>query len=199
MMNEVKDYYIRGEHYDWVSDPRLFERIFHNRREKQTVEVIEKYSRNSNVLDVGCGTGLITRHLKGNVVGLDINEWNLERAKKNVANAMFIQGDCEDLWFGSNSFDLIICTETLEHLPEPKKTLNEINRVLKDDGRLVVTVPSTSMIWKFRKHLTSTHPHSEPFHKNYSKKELRKLLSNFKVLEVKSIAYGLALIGVAEK
>ena len=196
----VKDYYILGENYDWVSDPRWLEKIFHAKREKETVKVINKYSANSSVLDVGCGTGRITRNLQGSVTGLDINEWNIKRAKLNAPNAQFIQGDCEDMpEIASASVDLVVFTETLEHLPNPKKAVAEIKRVLKVGGIAVITVPTQSLVWRFRKYLTTTHPHSEPFHRNISKDGLLELLDDFEVLEVAKIVYGLTWIAVVQK
>jgi ubiquinone/menaquinone biosynthesis C-methylase UbiE len=196
----VKDYYVQGEHYDWVSDPKWLEKIFHHKREKDTVQIIKKYSVNSNVLDVGCGTGMITRNLKGNVLGLDINDWNLDRARVNAPNARFMLGDCESMDdIPSCSKDLVVFTETLEHLPNPHRALDEVRRILAFGGIAVITVPSQSLVWKFRKYLTTTHPHSEPFHRNISKGDLLKLLADFKVLEIRKIVYGLTWIAVVQK
>jgi len=197
----VKDYYVQGEKYDWVSDPKWLEKVFHSRREKETMKIINKYAPNSDVLDVGCGTGRITRNLEGNVIGLDINEWNIERAKANAPNAKFVVGDCEDMrMIPSCSFDLVVFTETLEHIPNPQRALQEVKRVLRVGGIAVITVPSQSLIWRFRKYLTTTHPHSEPFHHNFSKHELIELLKrHFEILELAKIVYGLTWIAVVKK
>jgi len=196
----IKDYYIKGEHYDWVKDPRWLEKIFHSKREKDTMKFINKHSLNSNVLDVGCGTGRITRNLSGNVLGLDINEWNLEHARVNAPNAKFILGDCENMkQIPSASIDFVVFTETLEHIPNPEKALQEIKRVLKVGGKAVITVPSQSLIWHFRKYLTTTHPHSEPFHRNFSEASFKEVLGRFEVLEISKIVYGLTLIAVVQK
>ena len=197
----VKDYYVKGEHYDWVSDPRRLEKIFHSKREKETVKFINKYAMNSNVLDVGCGTGRITRKLTGNVLGIDINEWNLDRARENAPNARFMLSDCESMdEIPSCSKDLVVFTETLEHLGNPHRALEEVRRVLNFGGIAVITVPSRSWIWHFRKYLTTTHPHSEPFHHNYSKHELIELLKiHFQILEIAKIVYGLTWIAVVKK
>lgn len=195
----VKQYYVSGEHYDWVTDPQVLEKIFHRQRERSTIKYINKYSSNSKILDVGCGTGLITRHLRGNVTGLDINQWNLDQAKKYSPNAKFIVSDCENMnAFPSNTIDLVVFTETLEHLPTPKKALQEIKRILKVGGKAVITVPSNSLVWKFRKYLTTTHLHNEPFHRNYSKNNLEKMLQTFKILEITRIVFGLTLLAVVE-
>ena len=94
---------------------------------------------------------------------------------------------------------VIFFTETLEHLSDPTKALNEIKRVLKVNGKAVITVPSNLFIWKFRKYLTTTHPHNEPFHHNFSKSELRNLLNNFRILEIHRIVFGLTLLAIVEK
>jgi ubiquinone/menaquinone biosynthesis C-methylase UbiE len=196
----VKDYYVHGEHYDWCHDPRWLEKVFHSKREKDTMKIIHKYNVKSNVLDVGCGTGLITRNLSGNVVGLDINEWNIEHAKVNAPNARFLLGDCENMKeIPSSSVDFVVFTETLEHIPNPEKALDEIRRVLKVGGKAVITVPSKSLIWQFRKYLTTTHPHSEPFHRNFSKVSFMEVLKGFEVLEINKIVYGLTWIVVVRK
>ena len=200
MSLSVKDYYVAGEHYDWVTDPRCLEKVFHAKREQDTVKFINKYASNSTILDVGCGTGRITRNLQGDVVGLDINAWNIARAKVNAPNATFLLGDCEDMTqIDDASVDLVVCTETLEHLVDPQKTLCEIHRVLKRHGKAIITVPSNLFIWKLRRYLTTTHPHNEPFHRNFSKNEFRTILHNFKVLELKTIVFGLTLLAVLEK
>jgi len=59
--NTVKAFYVEGERYDWVTDPKFLEERFHAKREKETMHFINNYSSNSTVLDVGCGTGRITR------------------------------------------------------------------------------------------------------------------------------------------
>jgi ubiquinone/menaquinone biosynthesis C-methylase UbiE len=198
----VKEYYVKGEQYDWVRDPRRLEKIFHQRRARETIKLFNQYSRNSKVLDLGCGTGLITRELHGEVLGIDINEWNLDRAMVNAPNANFLRGDCEDLVdVASSSIDTVVLTETLEHLPCPEASLQEVYRVLKPEGKLIVSVPSNSFVWRFRSILSSTHPHSEPFHHNFSKGDLHDLLNlqGFNVLELKRIVFGMTVIGVAEK
>ena len=196
----VKNYYILGEKYDWVTDPKGLEKIFHSFREKHTMKFINKYSSNSTILDVGCGTGLITRKLRGDVLGLDINDWNIKHAKANAPNAKFTLGDCENMKeIPSSSIDMVVFTETLEHLVRPEKALKEIKRVLKVKGKAIITVPSNLFVWKFRRYLTTTHPHNEPFHRNFSKTNFKSMLKDFKILQVSHIVFGLTLLAVVEK
>jgi SAM-dependent methyltransferase len=73
--------------------------------------------------------------------GLDLSEVNAETAAK--AGLTFVRGDVtEALPFADGSFDCVFCLELLEHLIAPARLLAEIRRVLKEDGRAVVSVPS---------------------------------------------------------
>lgn len=177
---DVKHHYVVGEFYDWITDPRGFERLFHWNRARTVRRLIGKNDQPAIALDVGCGTGLITRYLPARrVVGLDINRWNLDRVKRWMPNSDFILCDVEHLPIRNESADLAVCTEVLEHLSRPESALAEVSRVLRDNGRLVGSVPSKSPIWSLRSILSVTHPKSEPFHHNYRRSELAELVAKF--------------------
>jgi demethylmenaquinone methyltransferase/2-methoxy-6-polyprenyl-1,4-benzoquinol methylase len=72
-------------------------------------------------LDVACGTGFLTRHLEGDVTGLDASERMLEVARKQVPNARFVQGDALELPFEDNMFDRIFASYFYCHLEEPQR------------------------------------------------------------------------------
>jgi SAM-dependent methyltransferase len=98
------------------------------------------------VLDVGCGNGGIAfavASLGCEILGVDVDTPSIERAR-NVnpyPNARFevVVGDNFDL---KETFDLIICSEVLEHLYRPQALLDTMVRHLKDDGLLLITVPN---------------------------------------------------------
>jgi predicted SAM-dependent methyltransferase len=75
----------------------------------------------------------------------------------------------------------------------PDKAIREFYRILKDNGILIGTVPSIHPIWRFRKYLLTTCPVSEPFHKNYTKKELKNMLKIFQVRRISYFLLGLNL------
>ena len=88
-------------------------------------------------LEVGCGHGF---HIAGlapytkEFIGLDISEGELKKAAintKNLDNVSFKKGDVENLPFENSSFDLVLCSELIEHLLTPNKALDEMRRVLK--------------------------------------------------------------------
>ena len=117
----------------------------------------KKYTlnRNGSMLDVGCGEG---RHIFGvmqeypmmKCVGLDMDDDSLKKAEEGYSyfesisevGAEFIKGSAYSLPFPDNTFDLIVCSEVLEHLHEYIDAVIEINRVLKPGGKFFASVPA---------------------------------------------------------
>src|SRR5712692_9878544 len=167
-------YYVEGERYDWVHDPRRLEKIFHRSRARTIARLYEKHiprqiRRHGLTLDLGCGTGLVSRQLAtDHLVLCDINRWNLEKARDNLWRAGdYVQCSAHALPF-VQLFSCVIATEILEHLDQPWAALGQAASILVPGGLLIGSVPSRSLVWKLRRILSSTHPHSEPFHHNYS-------------------------------
>lgn len=95
------------------------------------------------VLDIGCGNGKSTAHLVGEtVIGLDLSESQMVRAKSRFKKAHFIVGDAEKLPFRTNSFDLVVAINLLHHINNPDKVLKECHRVLKRGGKLLTVDPN---------------------------------------------------------
>lgn len=196
-----KDYYRYIEEYDWVQVTdhyHGFESVFHRLREWQIVRTIKKFAKKGLYLDAGCGTGLILRHLPKGSIGLDINPRNIKKAKKHATLAKFVESDIEKIPFKNNYFSTIVCTEVIEHQPDPKPTIHELYRVLQPGGRVIGSVPSASPIWFFR-FLSSTCPRGEPFHKNFTKSELLPLFKQFKIIKFYRSVIGMSYFFVLEK
>jgi ubiquinone/menaquinone biosynthesis C-methylase UbiE len=97
-----------------------------------------------HVLDVGCGTGAITREvaqavLPGRVIGLDRSNAQLATATRLAAqqglkNVQFLQGDALDLQLPANSFDAVYCRFVLEHVAHPQQFIQEMHRVVRPGG-----------------------------------------------------------------
>lgn len=148
-----------------------------------------KLQPGSSVLDAGCGSG---RHLRAlarlpglKLVGIDRNPADVEEAQKNLKNMTdavstgfhVACGDITALPFESESFDCVICSEVLEHIPEHEEALKELVRVLKPQGSLVVSVPryfSERICWM----ISSQYSKDEGGHiRIYKKKQMKKMLA----------------------
>jgi ubiquinone/menaquinone biosynthesis C-methylase UbiE len=82
-------------------------------------------------LDVACGTGFLTRHLRGEVVGLDSSERMLALARRQARNATYLRGDAFELPFADNAFDRVFTGHFYGHLEESERLrfLTEARRV----------------------------------------------------------------------
>ncbi|WP_416223808.1 class I SAM-dependent methyltransferase [Thermoflexus sp.] len=94
---------------------------------------------NGWALDIGCSTGRITEHFAQlwpdwHVIGVDIDEDALHWATAHRHYAYFCFGDAMRLPFPNDSFDLIICAQVYEHVPDWRCLLQEIHRVLRPGG-----------------------------------------------------------------
>jgi demethylmenaquinone methyltransferase/2-methoxy-6-polyprenyl-1,4-benzoquinol methylase len=102
-------------------------------------------ARNSNVLDVGCGTGLLFSHVATEaqtIVGVDISGKLLLQAKKrarNLRNVHLVQADADHMPFKDNYFSVVFAFTVLQNMPDPLETLKEIKRIAERDAPIVVT------------------------------------------------------------
>jgi ubiquinone/menaquinone biosynthesis C-methylase UbiE len=104
------------------------------------------FPEGARVLDVGCGTGVLTRMLAqrpgvAEVVGVDRGKALVERARERSAelsNVTYREGDGESLPFDDATFDIITFDSVLSHMTEPERALAEAFRVLASRGHLAV-------------------------------------------------------------
>jgi SAM-dependent methyltransferase len=99
------------------------------------------------VLDAGCGLGYGTEILSSagaaEVIGIDLNAEAVEEARRRINGAGTVQqGDVQGLEFGDQSFDLVVCFETIEHVEEAPSALAEFHRVLRPGGVLLLSSPN---------------------------------------------------------
>lgn len=98
-------------------------------------------------LDLGCRDGTLTKHFVNRVddlVGVDIDPMAIERAKKTVGRGSFFSMDLLGDWaeLGDRMFDVILCSEVLEHVYQPEVVVSKIVQRLKPGGCFVGTVPN---------------------------------------------------------
>jgi len=104
-----------------------------------------KSLRTDSILDAGCGEGftmdkLIKNGIGRKIEGIEYSKDSISYGKKLFPDLTIKQESIYDLPYKDDSFDLVLCTEVLEHLEEPSKALREILRVGKK--YLLITVPN---------------------------------------------------------
>jgi len=131
-INEYKKMFLLEEKHFWFLGKRIFVKT-----------IIDKYIPNKNlcILDVGCGTGGLTKFLSyyGKVIGIEKNKYAYNLAKKRKLNIKI--GDAQKLPFKKSSFNLVTIFDVLYHknVKDEQKVIKEAKRVLKINGYLLIT------------------------------------------------------------
>ena len=99
------------------------------------------------VLDAGCGWNswhLVSTSAEG--IGLDVRRENLKKARRaanNSPSVSFVVGDVEKMPFRQNIFNLIFCSDVLEHVQDWEKAIEELARTLRIGGKLLITASNS--------------------------------------------------------
>ena len=110
----------------------------------------------TDLLDCGCGTApmltlLHEKYPEKHYTGIDLTPKMIEVAKsKKMAGVELVVGDCENLPFAEESFDVVICCQSFHHYPNVQDCFNSVCRVLRPDGRLILrdmTAESDGVRW----------------------------------------------------
>ena len=107
----------------------------------------DKSIKKKDVLDIGCGGGLISELLakkNGNVTGIDENIYNIKQAREHVKMSSIkidYKNQSLDTFYKKNKkkYDLILCLEVLEHVNDVKKTLDKISELMKPGATLILS------------------------------------------------------------
>jgi len=98
-----------------------------------------------NTVEFGCGTGLYSEAIAHNSIHLTATDLSSEMVKvaearlKKAKNITVQKEDCQDTSFENNTFDTVIMTNVFMLLPEPLKSLEENYRILKPNGKMILT------------------------------------------------------------
>lgn len=104
-----------------------------------------------DVIDIGCHKGEMTVYLrkrtKGRIVGVDISEQAIEDARKFWGNLdiEWLLGEAESIPLPDDSFDVAVLCEILEHVIDPEPVLREAERLVRDGGRVILSVPQDAV------------------------------------------------------
>ncbi len=100
------------------------------------------------VLEVGCGAGhVLAGFPQARRTGIDLSETMLASARRRLGpDVALCRALADRLPFPAGSFDVVLCTEVLEHTPDPQATLRELLRVAGSSGRVVLSFPNEQRI-----------------------------------------------------
>ncbi len=143
----------------------------------------------SNLIDVGCGEGYLLYALQnykkqkeGTYFGFDLTQGRITVTKKNVPSALLLRGDVLHLPFPDNAFDIVVCSELLEHMEAYQKVVEELLRITRK--RLIITVPNELPLVKIMCPKCKT-KHYYDGHVNYfTAEKLRTIFVNRKDVKV---------------
>ena len=153
-----------------------------------------------NILDIGCGAGVLGKALKTNnnkryVVGIELNKDAVYFAKQNLDQVYEVDVEKVNLPFKSGFFDCIIFADILEHLVDPWQTLRNYLNLLKYEGTIIISIPNIRNLkiihqlidlksWKYEDEGILDRTHLRFFTKN----DFLRVLEEFNI-EVKSVVY----------
>ncbi|MBI5682436.1 MAG: class I SAM-dependent methyltransferase [Deltaproteobacteria bacterium] len=142
-----EDYYT-----SWIVEQREKRIKMWGRRLKTLNDLSHKKGR---LLDVGCAEGLfleLSRKDGWDVNGTEISSFAVKYGKDKIS-LNILQGELIDIGFPDKSFDAVTMWHVLEHAPNPIVVLNEVRRILKDDGIFIMAIPNLNNIlsqWAYR-------------------------------------------------
>jgi len=131
----------------FYNHPNFLFRYIENKRIRVLIELAD-IKDNDKVIEVGCGAGHILERIPaGKLYGIDIADVQIKRAKERLGDRVELQkAPGEKIPYEDKFFDKVLCSEVIEHVLEPVPLLNEIKRVLKDDGVLSLSIPNENLI-----------------------------------------------------
>jgi len=108
-----------------------------------------QFAKDKVILDIACGSGygcsLLSEAGAKKVVGVDISQEAIDYCQKKYSGIEFLQGGVEKIPLDDKSVDVVVSFETIEHVNEQsqKKFMEEIKRILKNDGLLIISTPNS--------------------------------------------------------
>lgn len=190
-------------YYEKAIKNNPFQRFWHQRRFKNVGDLITPIK--GEILDVGCSDGTFTeviysRAKPTRIVGVDIIKSSIDYAQRKFKDNKTIEfrvADAQKLPFANKHFQAVFCLEALEHIPDAKKAILEMKRVLKPGGYLILLVPTDNHLFKlcwwvvlhtWGKHWR--HTHIQSFNKDNALSDYVKKLG-FEIVESRRFLVGM--------
>ncbi|MFN3755241.1 class I SAM-dependent methyltransferase [Flavobacterium sp.] len=151
-------------------------------RRKYLLDLLKSAPKDSKILDIGCSSGIFLKDLEKigfaieNLYGVDISEKAIANCKENGIPNAFVM-DAQNITL-TQTFDIIIASDCLEHLQDDKKALKNWNSLLKVGGKMYVFVPAFMSLWSY-------HDEVNMHHRRYTNSELQSKMEaeNLQILK----------------
>ena len=195
------DYYQKGVERNFL------QRMWHTNKLNTILALIEDTPK--KVLDVGCASGWFLSNIaakfpRASYYGIDIYDKGIAYAKLLYPNIQFKVADAHAIPFPNETFDLIICTEVLEHVDDPKGALLEMRRVLTKNGKVIIELDSGTVLFSIVWYLwrkaygrvwNDSHLHS------FTARKLEQVTtsSGFTIRQKRTFNFGMAIVFLLQK
>lgn len=138
---------------DKTYESSMIGRRFLFQERANTVLSLINFNENSIFIDIGTGSGYYIfqaglKNINGTNVTIDLSSSYLRQTKEfikygtNIDNVVFVNADAKKLPFAKETFDIILCTEVIEHVPNYIEVIEEIIRIAKHNAEIIITFPS---------------------------------------------------------
>lgn len=182
---------VESADYDYraFDSPIWLQRYWQRTRHKIILKFAAQQGR---VLDIGCGTSRIILDLP-NAVGMDILQNKLRWLKPQ--HNQLVRGSCDRLPFADASFDCVINSEVIEHVPDVPEIMSEMWRVLKPGGTLILGTPDYSrrlwlmLEWIYGKVLPGAYAHEHITHYTADGLAARLKENGYEALDCQYVGY----------
>ena len=142
-------------------------------RRKYILQLLEGYSKDKSILDIGCSSGILLDELReigfdgNNLYGIDISPKAIQNCKENGIQNSFIM-DAQNIEL-EKKFDIVVASDCLEHLEDDEKALKNWHGLLNPGGSLYLFVPAFMTLW-------SEHDVENMHFRRYTRNTLKKKL-----------------------
>jgi SAM-dependent methyltransferase len=145
----------------------------------------------ARILDAGCGSGrnMVELARRGTVTGVELSDVSVGLARERGCGEV-IAGSVLDMPFPSDSFDLAVTLDVIEHLEDDLGALQEMRRVVAPGGALLVTVPAYPWLW-------SGHDVINHHHRRYTRRSLQRVAERAGWAQMRTTYFNSLLLPVA--
>ena len=187
------------DHMDKLyNSPNPLVKYAHMNRLERIYGLLPSNIVNRKILDAGCGEGhlierLYRKNSQNTYFGIYVTEIALVKARERCPYAEFRKEDILKTRFPEGFFDLVICTEVLEHIQDYQSALQELKRILKTGGYLIITFPN-ELLWTMARFLLRRRPVRVPDHVNSFRPKEIKSLMGMDLSAIESLPFGLPFV-----